>query len=243
MLKVLGYDLTRRYKTIIGTVLILLVIGLLVHFKLISPIYVSSLGTETKSSVVSYLIILPLLFVAVNNFRKELFEKDGYLVFSIPVSPVKLFSAKLVLAFAEFYLYSILTGFVLVNSDEKVMSADPIPSILFAVTNHLSIIITGLFAMILAKILFRKSKICQGMSIIIFLLVLLLSQFVIGIIDGLGLGLYVSARHDTVIFFSGADLIRQYYGVFAAGFAGLALLYSVGIYLLSVRLYGKKIEI
>jgi len=244
MLKVILNDLTRRYRTILATVLILILINLLVLFKFMSPIYVSSMATKVSGSIISYLLILPLLFIAINSFRKDLFENDGYLMFSIPLRPIKIFTAKFILALSEFYVYSVLTGLFIKDIDDNVLAKNIISALFLTITSHICLVLTAFFALILARILFKRSIFSQGASILVFIVVLLGSQFFVGMIDGFFIGVYaVIQNHGVYNYSSGLSIINQYHNIFSIIYNILFGVFSIGTYILSLYLYGKNLEV
>lgn len=244
MLRVMAYDFIRKLKTVAVTILILTCINLLVAFKIFSPIYVSSMGSEIKGSIVSYLIILPLLFIAMNNFRKEIFENDGYLMLSIPLHPVKLFAAKFIPILFEFYTYSVLTGLFIKDVDDNVMTKDIAAALLYGITAHVGMVVTAFFALIITRIMFKKTKFSQGLSILTFLIVLIVSQFIMGFVCGLCVTYYALIKnHGASSFTSGAELLNKYSVFFAVIYNMLSVCFNTGLFIVSALLFGKKTEV
>lgn len=122
--KLAKYEIYAYSRTMLPMFIILLGVGLLTRFVQLfennTTAYSIVNGSSIVALVVSVIVCLVMtVFVAISRYYKNLFSREGYLSFTLPVTPSQHIFTKCSIAVLFFIIGAVLSGLAIVIATEK----------------------------------------------------------------------------------------------------------------------------
>lgn len=191
MLKFIKYEIKGTYKYILGILVLVLILitGLYASLEQIAGgSFGGSLFMGLSMMILFGTALVTFLYI-VGSFRKELYEDQGYLTFTLPLTGIQIVGAKLIVALMWFFilgiviaLYNLTMVFSFVpipaemnfsNLLAEILNTVSIKAIFFmivaSVFSGVNLLIIIYFSMVLGKVTFRNKRI-GGLWFVIFLI-------------------------------------------------------------------------